>query len=83
MVLLLFALLLSRNNYSGTRLMPPAAGEEESDVGTRSCIPRMRGPTPPAKGFVPGPPDPVPSALLIIRIEAQKIRGAIVIMSRR
>ncbi len=32
-------------------------------IGTRFCIPRMRGPEPRQRAVVPGPPDPVPSAL--------------------
>ena len=31
-------------------------------IGTRFCIPRMRGPEPRQSAVVPGPPDPVPSA---------------------
>src|ERR1700693_3876611 len=31
-------------------------------IGTRFCIPRMRGPEPRQRAVVPGPPDPVPSA---------------------
>jgi len=75
----------------GYSIHAACGGREESDVGTRCCIPRMRGPTPrqrampsallsdhaactgeesdvgmshtPERAHVPGPPDPMPSAL--------------------